>query len=227
MSMKGLSHLPGILFLWLPFSCIACVSPSVRWSAIQWNLKNSLQPSTQVPSNALALASRPHHELHSLMKTCPAPTEQDLLGRWQGVNKGYAAACLGIHQDVKFFEVRRGQTSGFNILVKQVTLKELTTQGWQPQIERSSGAPRTMGNFVVSHRSATSSSDHDRLVLDYTQSGNAPFDPSRFLIDELVLIEPGLMLGRVRVKLGSIEWPIAYFALSRQTTTHNCDEFLP
>ncbi len=123
MSMKGLSHLPGILFLWLPFSCIACVSPSVRWSAIQWNLKNSLQPSTQVPSNALALASRPHHELHSLMKTCPAPTEQDLLGRWQGVNKGYAAACLGIHQDVKFFEVRRGQTSGFNILVKQVTLK--------------------------------------------------------------------------------------------------------
>jgi hypothetical protein len=205
--------------LWLLFlgsfaSAFGCVSPGVRRSAIRWNIQSAIDPAHN-RTKALRLAGRPTRELHQLMATKPSPAPCDLVGKWYGVNKGYGAAIAGIHQDVKVFRECEHGVSGYNILVEQVAVEELACKGWRPKLERKTCQPKTMGNFVVDCQPKEGCPCQQALVLDYSQADNPVFDPSRFLVDELVVIEPDLLLGRARFRMGWIDMPVAYFVLTR------------
>ena len=75
--------------------------------------------------------------------------------------------------------------------------------------------PKTMGNFVaVLHRPVAV--NLGMPLSSITPSLENPwYDPSRFLIDQLVAIDNDLLLGRATAKIGSMQIPVAYFVLSR------------
>ena len=158
------------------------------------------------------------------MDTQPAPEPSDLIGTWYGVNKGLGAAMAGLHQDVKVFHACGSGVSGHNILVKQVAVEDLACKGWRPKRDRATGLPKQMGNFVV--ETCNQECGNGKLQLNYSQAENPTLDPSRFLVDELVVIEPGLLLGRARVKIGAMDLPIAFFVLTRDPTQNlACDSY--
>ncbi|MEQ1828315.1 MAG: hypothetical protein ABL921_20310 [Pirellula sp.] len=210
------------------FATTGCVSPTVRRSAIRWNISAALDQDADRGSKALELAGRSPSELKRLMETRPAPCPHELVGTWCGINKGYGAALAGLHQDVKVFRDCGSSVHGFNILVEQVRVEDLNAQGWRPKRNANTCQPKTMGNFVVA---SSQDCEHQRskLVLDYSLANNPTLDPSRYLIDELVVIEPDLLLGRARLAIGWVDVPIAYFVLSRHASNHcsratTCDE---
>ena len=213
-----------VAFVAIGFALTGCVSPGVRLSAIRWNTANVVQSQNGCESRSLRLASRSTSELHKLMKTMPALCPHELVGKWHGVNKGFGAAFAGIHQDVKVIRNCGARQSGNNILVEQVRVEDLECKGWRPKLDPKTCQPKTMGNFVV-EVCGNSNGEPSKLVLNYGKAENPKLDPSRFLVDELVLIEPGLILGRARVRIGLVDLPVAYFVLSRaRCETTACDE---
>ena len=158
------------------------------------------------------------------MESQPAPEPSELVGTWYGVNKGYGAAMAGLHQDVKVFHACGTSVSGHNILVKQVAIEDLACKGWQPKLDRATGLPKQMGNFVV--ETCNNECGKRKLQLNYSKAENPTLDPTRFLVDELVIIEPGLILGRARVKIGEMDLPVAYFVLTRDASKDSaCDSY--
>ncbi len=207
----------------IPF--LGCVAPGVRISSLRWNLQNNLGRTRPSEFRSLEIASKSNSELSRMMDKLPSPSPDELIGTWYGVNKGHGAAWLGIHQDVKVFYRCDAGMRGHNILVEQVALEDLAESGWRPKRNWLHDEPLAMGNFVIDQRDCKRRQGTDQLLLDYGLAQNKALDPSRFLVDELVVVEPGLMLGRVRMKLGPIECPIAYFVLSRSRGASDCDEF--
>ena len=220
-SVRGLN----VAFLVCSFvMACGCVAPGVRRSAIRWNLQSQCHSNSTNCSKALELASRSQKELGKLMQSETAPTPDELIGTWYGINKGYGAAMAGLHQDVKVIEKCGAGVSGHNILVVQVPVEDLQCKGWRPQRDPKTGLPKTMGNFTV--QICENECGKKVMRLDYSQVENRAGDPSRFLLDELVMIEPGLILGRARVRFGWLDMPVAYFVLMRGQPNHiDCDSY--
>jgi hypothetical protein len=198
---------------------VGCVAPGVRRSAIRWNFQAPIEHRVSDSSRALELASRKAEELKVLIDSGCSPNPKDLIGTWYGVNKGFGAAMAGLHQDIKVFQACEQGVTGHNILVQQVAVEELECKGWRSKRDPKTCEPKTMGNFVVE----TCFNERGKLILqlDYSQGENPSMDPSRYLVDELVLMEPDLLLGRARVRVGMVDMPIAYFVLFRAATP--CD----
>jgi hypothetical protein len=206
-----------LLVVWLA-AMSGCVAPGVRLSAMRWNARSQLHVQHQAESDALELIAKSPRELECLMERCQSPEAHELVGTWHGVNKGYGAAIAAIHQDIKVFRTCGSSVVGNNVMVTQVRIEDLQCKGWQPKKDRRTGQVKKLGNFVVVTNK--SQCEKVKLRLDYTQAENPTLDPSRFLIDELVVVAPGLLLGRAYAKMNQLEIPIAYFALSKITT---CD----
>jgi hypothetical protein len=184
-------------------------------STVKWNLRPDSSSHSCTPiQRALQLASKDADELERMMQCCSSPNSCDLIGHWYGINKGVGAAAIGIHQDVKVIERRCNRIVGHNILVEQVPVEVLACRGWQPKRNLIDNQPKTMGNFVVTHE-RDAKSCKEKLVLDYSLAENPRLDPSKHLIDELVEVSPGLLLGRARVRIGLVDVPVAYFVLTR------------
>ncbi len=182
-------------------------------------------------------------ELDCLMRSSRGPQLHEVCGQWKGINKGLGPALAAITQDIKVlgadcqFEscdvlsdtscdhnqklddacdgcVSATQTicgRGYNIQVHQVGLCDLECHGFKPVTERGSCEPKTMGNFVI-HAPAAYCKP---MLLDYTAADNPLTDPSRVLIDEIVVLDDNLLLGRANIKLRDSLMPIAYFVLYR------------
>ncbi len=122
-----------------------------------------------------------------------------------------------------------GSLVGHNVLVQQVAMRELACRGWQPMLHSKTCEPITMGNFnaiAPTCRASSSASGWSRGLanrgelpnaakFDYTTADNPWYDPSRFLIDEIVQIDENILLGRATSKVGSLRIPVAYFVLTR------------
>jgi len=175
-------------------------------------------PATDAP-RVVQLASLSPSQLNRLLECCPPPDRGELCGQWVGINKGFGPAIAGITQDVKQFKPNGTIGDGNNILVGQVPIHDLTCRGWQPMIDRRTGRDKEMGNFAVCSGKS--------LELNYSLAKNPFWDPSRFLVDEIVQVEEGLLLGRANFQVGYVRVPIAYFTLSRQPCDScdvaNCD----
>ncbi len=140
-------------------------------------------------------------------------------GRWHGINKGAGAAAIGLTQDIKVFSVSGTCPTGHNVAVHQVSIDELDCRGFQPKISRLTGCEKTMGNFVIIPHTKSC----EPLKLDYTQADNSSLDPSRWLVDELVMIDHDMLLGKAYTKVGQHLMPVAFFVLTRAESL-DCDQ---
>jgi len=61
------------------------------------------------------------------------------------------------------------------------------------------------------------------LILDYRQQEDGFTNPTRYLVDELVEIEPQSILGRAYVRIGGAQMPVAFFALQKASIERECD----
>ncbi len=210
------------LYLLIPIGCatnkhrfqaVLDRSASKR-SFLSWNLRSFIgTPREAKQSRAFQIASLSNRELDQLMRNRPAPDLDTLAGKWYGINKGFGSALIGLTQDIKVLE-NNGCVTGYNISVKQVAIRDLPCRGWRPQRDPRTCQPKTMGNFIAV--APCSSCRLGRPVkFDYTIAENNWYDPSRFLIDEIVAIDEDLLLGRATAKLGSMQFPVAYFVLMR------------
>lgn len=209
---------------------IGCVGPSTFVSTVGWNLSrvHAERVSCTAIANGLKLAKKSPEELEKLMSCRRAPCPGELVGTWYGINKGVGAAAIGLHQDVKVIERNGNCLVGHNVLVEQVAIHELVECGWLPKRSMTSGEVKTMGNFVVLH-GKDEESCRRKVELDYSLAENPSFDPTRYLVDELVEFSPGLLLGKAHVRIGTAEVKVAYFVLMRLNRsacgckTEDCD----
>ncbi len=213
--------------LWISLTLLFFVSPGCRLlgnlrdrtgariSFLSWNIRSVVTTPVEAKrSRAFQIASLSNRELDDLMKCKPAPDLQSLVGSWKGINKGLGAALLGLTQDVKSFQTHGECVRGHNTMVYQIPIRDLPCRGWRLIRDPTTCKPKTMGKFIAVQEC---DSDTHKLVtrLDYTQASNPFYDPSRFLIDELVVIDDDLLLGRANAKIGLVEIPVAYFVLFR------------
>ena len=183
-----------------------------RRSFVWWNLdSNTGQHQTQVIPRNVQLAGLPKSQLKEFMANYPPPIAESLEGHWLGVNSGVGLALFGTSQFVKRFESCSSadctQGIGTNLTVHQVPLDQLACRGWKPRKDLTTAAPHTHGNFLIVCR--------ETLELDYTLAKNPFFDPARFLVDELVQVDEGLLLGRANLQFFRWRIPVTYFALTR------------
>lgn len=230
--MQAIAKLVTVLMLGLFLALTGCRSTQsklatrvdkfhARCSFVSWNMRSQFgTPREACRSQAFALASRNQRELARLMETQRAPSAESLVGPWRGINKGFGAAIAGITQDVKVFRLSDCGVDGYNVMVNQVGICDLDCRGWQAQLDSQTGSPKTMGNFVGRAPSCC----NDPFVLDYTLADNPICSPSRSLIDDLVVINDDLLLGRAHVKVGKLRVPVAYFVLFRDNSVAACDE---
>ena len=187
---------------------------AAKLSFLSWNLRSLVtKPRETRQSRAFRIASLSNRELYRLMQTRPAPDLTTISGKWNGINKGVGSAMMGLMQDVKVLEGDQ-RVCGYNILVKQVAIVDLPCRGWQPVRDPKTCQPKTMGNFVAVAPTYCGKLGHT-LKLDYTNAENLWYDPSRFLIDELVQIDNDILLGRATANIGTMHIPVAYFVLTR------------
>jgi len=200
---------------------ISLLLTGCRWNDVQtkrsfvrWNLDN-LRGSASVacPSPALELASRNSKQLACLMENSPAPTVEQLSGKWRGINKGLGAALVNLTQDIKEFQVDGSCVHGNNISVKQVPIDHLERCGFEAEVDKDTCQPKRNGNFIV----CRDADPNQPLRLDYTIAENKWNDPSKVLVDKLVSIDDDLLLGRAYAKIGLVKIPVAYFVLYRPT----------
>ncbi len=230
-SEKGLLMGRVLLAMSVVFAA-GCQSLAVRSSFVRWNIQSAKNgsccvektPLHAIEQRALKLASCSEEDLDTYMKQCRAPEFHELVGTWHGINKGLGPALANITQDVKVFhECSSGSLHGFNRLVEQVPLDELSCRGWQAKRRLFDDSTIEVGRFQA-HR-VNSKCGSVRLTLDY-RSHNPPWDPTRYLYDELVLVDQDLVLGRAYAQAGAIRIPIAYFVLFREESVacDACDE---
>lgn len=200
-----------------------------RATFLRWNMRSKCETADHLTrcSRALDLASHSAVELESMMNRYPAPSIEMLEGRWHGINKGVGPAAIGLTQDIKVFNVNGQCLRGHNVAVYQVSIGELACEGFQPKINHLTGCEKTMGNFVI----VPPVSSCAPLKLDYSIADNSPLARSRWLVDELVMIDHDMLLGRAYTKLGQHLMPVAFFVLVRGNNSlcdqsSSCDEAL-
>ena len=145
--------------------------------------------------------------------TTPQPHE--LVGQWNGVNKGIVQIA-GYGQFIKDIQVSpNGQIFGDNIQVSQVKPGQVRFDGWQPNFDHRTSDYERIGKFQVQTASGRGFFGHG-ATLSYADGGNPKGDPSRLLLDQVVRIDGNHMLGRAVAKFGPIRIPLAYFVLERR-----------
>lgn len=163
-----------------------------------------------------ALLDLPLRELLLIMRRGEMPDFDRMAGwEYKGFNRPGYLKLLGIQKFVKgFYRDPTGMSWGYNEPVRQ-------NGPDGPWIARPSPEhPKRFGYYRV-HPVDARARDHwflEALLLDYAQGPNHRWDPTRFLRDYLVRIEPGsddLLLGAAGVALGPARVPTNFFLLER------------
>lgn len=181
-----------------------------KLSFLRWN---SIGSRPKVCDHTLAcsldLLKLSNDQLDQLIQQGQGPDPETMDGPWLGINKGCAAACVGWIQDIKVFQTSNGCRSGYNVAVHQVPISRLECDGWEPKTKLLSDQPKTLGKFCVLEPKCPCLP----LKLDYTQAGNPCYDPSHVLVDDLVLIQENLVLGKASAMIAGKKIGVAYFVL--------------
>ena len=143
------------------------------------------------------------------------PQPHELLGQWNGVNKGIVEIA-GYRQFVKDIQIGgNGQFRGDNIQVGQVKLDQLRLDGWQRKFDYQASDYLRRGSFAVQAPSGRGAFGHG-VTFSYADGNNPHNDPARLLVDEVVKVDGNHMIGRAVAKFGPIKIPLAYFVLEKR-----------
>ena len=116
------------------------------------------------------------------------PNPHELVGQWNGVNKGIVQIA-GYGQFVKDIQVvGNGQIYGDNIQVSQVKPGQVRLDGWQPKFDHRTSDYERRGRFHVQPANGRGFFGHG-TTLSYADGGNPQGDPARLLLDQVVRID--------------------------------------
>ena len=178
--------------------------------------RGEMLPSVRNPRQSDVMATDQHTLLQyrRMYRNGTTPNAHELIGQWNGVNKGIVQVA-GYGQFIKDIQVvNNGQIYGDNIQVSQVNPGLVRFNGWQPRYDLATKDYERRGKFHV--QTPTGRGFFGRgSTFSYRDGGNAPNDPARLLLDQVVRIDEHHMLGRAVAKFGPFEIPLAYFVLER------------
>lgn len=143
------------------------------------------------------------------------PQPQELVGQWNGVNKGIVEVA-GYGQFIKDIQVGvNGQLHGDNVQVSQVKPGQLRLDGWQPKFDYQTGDYERRGSFAVQAPNGRGFFGHG-VTFSYADGNNLHSDPARLLEDQVVKVDGNHMIGRAVAKFGPVKIPLAYFVLEKR-----------
>jgi hypothetical protein len=148
-----------------------------------------------------------------MFKRGRTPTAAELQGRWRGVNKGLVRLA-GMKQFIKEIQPCGSIMLGDNIQVHQVSDDLLRCCGWQP---KAAAPPRKLSfndRFVVKPPNGRGPFGKG-VIFSYKAAAKRRLDPSRLVVDKVVVVDCDHLLGRATVRVGLINVPVAYFMLER------------
>jgi len=149
-----------------------------------------------------------------LFQTGRPPEPAEMVGNWRGVNKGIVE-LVGYRQFIKEITVQNnGVITGDNIKVSQTSQELLRSFGWIPTTDPKTGALERQGKFAIQPPRGIGAFKHG-VVFKYRDGANKKTDPVRLLVDKVVMLDSGHMLGRATANFGPIQIPLAYFVLER------------
>ncbi len=164
----------------------------------------------------IILASASDDELEELMLSSKAPKIGNLKG-WEF--KGYKSldvtTLLGFRKFKKGFFQDGDQFRGYNVKVKQNGLID-------PWIDLEKGGVSVKHGWYDVYPVKSEEKDNlypNALMLNYSSERNPKADPSRFLRDYLVQVDPknpNLLLGKAYVALGPKRVFVSYFILEKE-----------
>lgn len=199
----------------LPSSLEAQVPLKMRWQAAKWNLERTLRPTdpNEQGVTMTTVTGARKRSLREIMRTFPAPTRDEMHGRWRGLNKGVGPAMLGISQFAKEFVTLADCPYGDNITIRQCPPESwCSANAWQPLTK--AGALDRHGNYVIKSPGGRGPFRH-AVELNYGEARNPPGSPERFIVDKLVKLDEDHLLGYAMFQLGKVRFPGFYFVLER------------
>lgn len=182
--------------------------------------QDSLHTDGRPSSRALAMFRAAGDELEQLMLRGETPDFEAMSGwEYRGRNVAFWAERAPIRKFIKgFYTDGAGQGMGYNVPVVQ-----------NPDAERwiakpHDDDPKRFGFYTVKPVDAGSKENAylQALLLNYSEGGNFPLDPSNVLRDYLVRVVPGsddLILGKALLALGPARVASNYFVLERHRPT--------
>ncbi|HTM19721.1 MAG TPA: hypothetical protein VL172_04410 [Kofleriaceae bacterium] len=182
-------------------------------------------PSTSTGAGATS-ADRPSERYYQLERLSMRELEKvfqrgttpdlDALAGWEfrGTNTPDFTKVLGIKKFIKGFFRRDGELWGYNTPVAQNGIHA-------PWIARpSETAPKRFGFYRVAPVDPSSRDNHylHSVLLDYGLGDNPRTDPSQFLRDYVIQVDPDnrdLYLGKAYVAAGPLRVPTSFFIIER------------
>ena len=172
---------------------------------------------SRVPRGADLQATDQHSlfQYRRLYRTGTTPNPAELVGQWNGVNKGIVQIA-GYGQFIKDIRVGpNGYIHGDNVEVGQVKASRVRLNGWQPKFDHATTDYSRRGRFAI--QGPTNRGFFGRgATFSYADGGNPDGDAARLLKDQVVKLNDHQMLGRAVVEFGPIEIPLSYFVLERR-----------
>ena len=172
---------------------------------------------SRVPRGADLQATDQHTLLQyrRLYRSGTSPQPAELVGQWNGVNKGIVQIA-GYGQFIKDIRVGpNGHIHGDNVQVGQVKPSQVRLNGWQPKFDNATSDYARRGRFAIQRPTGRGFFGRG-ATFAYADGGNPDGDPARLLKDQVVKLNDHQMIGRAVVEFGPIEIPLSYFVLERR-----------
>jgi len=166
--------------------------------------------------DVMAIEQHSLFEYRRMYRRGVSPQPHELVGKWNGVNKGIVE-LVGYKQFIK--DIRpdaTGQLYGDNIQVTQVKPNRLRIDNtWQQKYDFRTKDYERRGAFGVQRPDGRGFFGHGS-TFSYKDGDNPKNDPADLLVDQVVRIDDNHMLGRAVAKFGPFKIPLAYFVLERR-----------
>jgi hypothetical protein len=137
-----------------------------------------------------------------MFKRGRTPTPAELQGRWRGVNKGLVR-LVGMKQFIKEIQPCGSILLGDNVLVHQVSDDLLRCCGWQPKEATRKKKFSVNDRFVVRPPNGRGPFGKG-VIFSYGAAAKRRLDPSRLVVDKVVVVDCNHLLGRATVRVGLV-----------------------
>jgi hypothetical protein len=164
----------------------------------------------------LSLATASDDFLEEVLRAGQTPDPAKLAGwEFRGFNSMDLTTLLGFRKFKKGFYQDGGELRGYNVKVEQGGLLD----PWVDQVKNGDSVKHGWYDVYPVRTEEVDNLYPNTLLLNYAAEKNPKVDPSRFLRDYLVQVDPendDLYLGKAYVALGPKRVFVSYFVLERE-----------
>ncbi len=165
----------------------------------------------------LSLATSGNDFLEEVLRVGRAPVLDEIAGwEFKGFNTMDLTGMIGIRKFKKGFYKDGDAVRGYNVKVQQ---SGGLLDPWVDIVKKDESVKHGWYDVYPVRSEEVDNEYPDSVLLNYAAEKNPKADPSRFLRDYLVQVDPdneNLFLGKAFVALGSKRVFVSYFVLERE-----------